>query len=175
MGKGGGGSVANNVYIRSDEYAWIPARLVEQDKDTAKVAIPQYESEEHIASDGGKAAIGFKRAIVKLKDYQGRALPLQNCGSDGCLKEVDDMVDLPYLHEVRNQVEGISEFDLLDLNYGVCVLEFVAAMFESSVLLVSCVGVCACVALESDWRVIFYRGRPKKQSFVLFLCIMNHD
>ncbi len=96
----GGGAVANNVYIRSDEFAWIPARLVEQDKETAKVAIPQYESEEFIMSDGGKGAIGFKSAIVKLKDYQGRALPLQNCGSDGTLKEVDDMVDLPYLHEV---------------------------------------------------------------------------
>eukprot|EP00934_Nitzschia_sp_Nitz4_P001421 Nitzschia sp. Nitz4//scaffold184_size43902//21312//25056//NITZ4_007283-RA/size43902-snap-gene-0.27-mRNA-1//-1//CDS//3329539654//1421//frame0 len=96
---GGGGAVANNVYIRDDEFAWIPARLVEQDKDTAKVAIPQYEAEEFIMSDGGKAAVGFKSAIVKLKDYQGRALPLQNCGSDGTLKEVDDMVDLPYLHE----------------------------------------------------------------------------
>ena len=101
MGGDGGGAVANNVYIRSDEYAWIPARLVEQDKDTAKVAIPQYDAEEHIMSDGGKAAVGFKSAIVKLKDYAGRALPLQNCGSDGTLKEVDDMVDLPYLHEVR--------------------------------------------------------------------------
>lgn len=96
---GGGGAVANNVYIRSDEYAWIPARLVEQDKETAKVAIPQYEAEEFIMSDGGKAATGFKSAIVKLKDYAGRTLPLQNCGPDGTLKEVDDMVDLPYLHE----------------------------------------------------------------------------
>lgn len=96
----GGGAVANNVYIRSEEFAWIPARLVEQDKDTAKVAIPQYESEEFIMSDGGKGAVGFKSAKVNLKDYQGRALPLQNCGSDGTLKEVDDMVDLPYLHEV---------------------------------------------------------------------------
>lgn len=103
MGKGseGGGGTSNNVYIRSEEYAWIPARLVEQDKDTAKVAIPQYEAEEFIASDGGKAAIGFKSAVVKLKDYQNHSLPLQNCGKDGKLKEVDDMVDLPYLHEVR--------------------------------------------------------------------------
>lgn len=99
-GGDGGGAVANNVYIRSDEFAWIPARLVEQDKETAKVAIPQYEAEEFIMSDGGKAAVGFKSAIVKLKDYQGRALPLQNCGPDGTIKEVDDMVDLPYLHEV---------------------------------------------------------------------------
>jgi hypothetical protein len=100
MADDGGGAQANNVYIRSDEYAWVPARLVEQDKETAKVAIPQYEAEEHIASDGGAGAVGFKSAVVKLKDYPGRMLPLQNCGKDGTLTEVDDMVDLPYLHEV---------------------------------------------------------------------------
>lgn len=96
MGEGGG----NDIYIRSDEYAWIPARLVEQDKNTAKVAIPQYESEEFIMSDGGKAAVGFKSAIVKLSDYVNQVLPLQNVNSSGSLKEVDDMVDLSYLHEV---------------------------------------------------------------------------
>lgn len=96
MGEGG----ANDVYIRSDEYAWVPARLVEQDKTTAKVAIPQYESEEFIMSDGGKAAVGFKSAIVKLSDYVSQVLPLQNVNSSGTLKEVDDMVDLSYLHEV---------------------------------------------------------------------------
>jgi hypothetical protein len=95
-----GAATANNVYIRSDEFAWIPARLVEQDKDTAKVAVPQYDTEEQILSDGGKGATGFKSAVVKLKDYPGRALPMQNTGADGCLKEVDDMCDLPYLHEV---------------------------------------------------------------------------
>eukprot|EP00980_Cylindrotheca_fusiformis_P004145 scaffold909_cov135-Cylindrotheca_fusiformis.AAC.2 len=99
MGEGGGGT-SNNVYIRSDEFAWIPARLVSQDAETAKVAIPQYEAEEFIMSDGGKAAVGFKSAVVKLKDYPNMTLPLQNTGSDGTLKEVDDMVDLPYLHEV---------------------------------------------------------------------------
>ena len=99
MGEGG----ANDVYIRSDEYAWIPARLVEQDKTTAKVAIPQYESEEFIMSDGGKGAIGFKSAIVKLSDYVSNVLPLQNVGSSGTLREVDDMVDLSYLHEVGTQ------------------------------------------------------------------------
>lgn len=95
MGEGGG----NDIYIRSDEYAWIPARLVEQDKSTAKVAIPQYESEEFIMSDGGKGAVGFKSAIVKLSDYVNQVLPLQNVNSSGTLKEVDDMVDLSYLHE----------------------------------------------------------------------------
>jgi len=92
----GGGA---NVYVRSDKFAWIPARLVSKDKDTAKVAIPQYEAEEFIMSDAGKAATGFKSAVVKLKDYPNHTLPLQNVGKDGVLTEVDDMVDLPYLHE----------------------------------------------------------------------------
>jgi hypothetical protein len=97
---GGGSATSNNVYIRSDEFAWIPARLVSQDKDTAKVAIPQYEAEEFILSDGGEGATGFKSAVVKLKDYPNRTIPLQNTGKTGKLKEVDDMCDLPYLHEV---------------------------------------------------------------------------
>ena len=96
----GGGGTANNVYVRSDDYAWIPARLVKQGNGEAKVAIPQYEDEEFIMSDGGKAAVGFKSAVVKLKDYPNETLPLQNTSADGTLKEVDDMVDLPYLHEV---------------------------------------------------------------------------
>jgi hypothetical protein len=100
----GGGGTSNNVYIRSEEYAWVPARLVEQNKTEAKVAIPQYSAEEFIMSDGGKAAVGFKSAMVKLKDYQNSSLPLQNVGADGSLKEVDDMVDLPYLHEVCVQL-----------------------------------------------------------------------
>ena len=111
MGEGGG----NDIYIRSDEYAWIPARLVGQDKTTAKVAIPQYESEEFIMSDGGKGAVGFKSAIVKLSDYVNQVLPLQNVNSSGTLKEVDDMVDLSYLHEVSCD---ISRQSLLGSYYG---------------------------------------------------------
>ena len=102
MGDEGGGSA--DVYIRSKEFAWVPARMVEQDETTAKVAIPQYETEEEIISDGGKGAIGFKSAVVQLKDYAANVLPLQNVGPDGTLTEVNDMVDLPYLHEVRTVV-----------------------------------------------------------------------
>lgn len=109
MPSGGGGGTSNNVYIRSDEFAWIPARLVSQDKETAKVAIPQYDAEEFIMSDGGKGAVGFKSAVVQLKDYPNFTLPLQNTGKDGTLKEVDDMVDLPYLHEVSLDSKNIGE------------------------------------------------------------------
>lgn len=104
--KGGGGATGNNVYIRDKEFAWIPARLVEEDKETAKVAVPQYEDEFAIASDNGEGATGFKSAVVKLKDYPNGKLPRQNCGKDGKLLEVNDMVDLPYLHEVRIHYYG---------------------------------------------------------------------
>lgn len=109
MGEGG----SNDVYIRSDEFAWIPARLVEQDKTTAKVAIPQYESEELIMSDGGKGAVGFKSAIVKLSDYVSNVLPLQNVNSSGTLREVDDMVDLTFLHEVSCLITNSESLSLL--------------------------------------------------------------
>lgn len=105
------------MYVRSDEFAWVPARVVENDGTTAKVAIPQYEDEFAIKSDGGKSATGFKTETVKLKDYQGGVLPLQNLGPDGNMTEVNDMVDLPYLHEVswhpRQNANRPFSFDIL--------------------------------------------------------------
>jgi hypothetical protein len=123
-------STQNNVYIRSEEFAWVPARLVEQDNTQAKVAIPQYSAEEFIMSDGGKAAVGFKSAIVKLKDYQNASLPLQNVGADGSLKEVDDMVDLPYLHEVCNSEVSLNLDSIL----------FGDSLFQLSSILLSSTG-----------------------------------
>ena len=94
---GGSDSTPNNVYIRSDEFVWIPARLLSQDKDsTAKIAIPQYDADAFILSDGGE---GARQAI---KDYPNRTMPLQNCGKSGKVKEVDDMCILPYLHGVND-------------------------------------------------------------------------
>ena len=64
---------AKNVHIKCDQHAWIPAFLVTQDQETATVSITQYESEEFIiTSDGGRGVIGFKSAIVNLKDYLGQ-------------------------------------------------------------------------------------------------------
>jgi hypothetical protein len=89
-----------NVYVRHDVHAWVPARLISQTKDTAEVSIPQYDCEENILSDGGEGASGFKDATIKLKDYPNNTVPLQNTNKEGKLAEVDDMCDLPYLHEV---------------------------------------------------------------------------
>ena len=100
---GDAGATSNNVYILDKEFAWVPARLIEQSGDSAKVSVPQYADEESIKCDGGAAATGWKEQTVKLKFYPGKGLPLQNTGKDGTLKEREDMVDLPFLHEVRTK------------------------------------------------------------------------
>jgi len=98
---GGAGATSNNVYILDKDYAWIPAQLKEQKKDEAIVNVPSYPSEEKIICDGGKGASGWKEQTVKLKHYPGKSLPLQNVDKAGNLLEKEDMVDLPFLHEVR--------------------------------------------------------------------------
>ena len=95
------GALGGNVYIRSKEYGWVPARLMSQKgKDTVKVAIPQYGSEEFIMNDGGKGAVGFQPAEIQLEDYNNKTLPIANTGRNGVIEEVEDMADLPILHEV---------------------------------------------------------------------------
>ena len=93
---------SNHVYIRSPEHSWIPARLLERhdEASTATVSIPMYKDEPSIQSDGGKAAKRNEKQVIDLKEYPNRAFPLQNVDEHGNLKEVEDMVDLPFLHEV---------------------------------------------------------------------------
>jgi hypothetical protein len=100
---GGAGATSSNVYVLDREFGWIPARLVEQSGDSAKVSIPSYPSEEKILCDGGKGATAWKEDTVKLKFYPGKTLPLQNVDKAGNLLEKEDMVDLPFLHEVRKR------------------------------------------------------------------------
>jgi len=94
-------STSNYVYIRSDDYSWIPARVleIEDGEKRAKVSVPKYRSEAAIQSDGGQKASSFETVFVELKDYANSTLMLQNVNEHGQLKEVDDMVDLAFLHE----------------------------------------------------------------------------
>lgn len=92
-------STSNNVYILDDVHGWIPARVVKTVNGTCTVSIPKYKDEQHIISDGGHSAKGFDRRDISLKEYPGNVLPLQNVDQDGVLMEVQDMVDLPFLHE----------------------------------------------------------------------------
>jgi hypothetical protein len=88
------------VYIMDKKFAWVPARLVESQGDKAVVSVPVYDDESKILSDGGKGAKSWMEDKVSLKHYPGKALPMQNVDSSGVLTMVNDMVDLPYLHEV---------------------------------------------------------------------------
>jgi hypothetical protein len=103
MGKGGGSAAtSNNVYVMDKELAWVPARLIELKGDSAVVSIPTYEDQGSIANDGGKKAKSWREETIKLKNYPGKTLPMANCDKAGCLVEKEDMVDLPFLHEVRS-------------------------------------------------------------------------
>jgi len=65
----------------------------------AKVSVPQYRNEAAIHSDGGQKATSFETIHVDLKDYPNKTLLLQNVDENGKLKQVEDMVDLAFLHE----------------------------------------------------------------------------
>jgi len=91
-------NTSNQVYVKDKEYAWVPARVVSVKENIAVVKVAIYENEGSIASDGGKAAIGWEERKIDLDTYPDKIFPLQNVkGSDLMIKE--DMVDLPFLHE----------------------------------------------------------------------------
>ena len=98
-----GSNTSNHVYIQSKDHAWVPARLLETSGDEAKVSVPNYKDEQSMQSDGGRGARGTTPMTVKLSTYPNKALPLQNVNEDGTLKEHEDMVDLPFLHEVSRE------------------------------------------------------------------------
>ena len=102
MGKSGSAeATSSGVYVLDKEFAWVPARLIEQDGEKATVSIPTYADEASILTDGGKGAQSWREETVSLKHYPGKALPLQNM-LNGQLNEKEDMVDLPFLHEVSS-------------------------------------------------------------------------
>ena len=86
------------VYVRDDEFSWIPGVLTEQTDKEATVSVTIYDDEREIS--GGHDHLRRNKTIqVKLKDYPNRALPLQNV-VDGAVKERADMIELSFLHEV---------------------------------------------------------------------------
>ena len=91
------------VYILHKEYAWHPAQLLKTEGKKATVKVPIYPNEKAIISDGGRGAKKSEEQVVDLKHYNANVLPLQNVDSNGDLIEFPDMVELPYLHEVRKR------------------------------------------------------------------------
>jgi hypothetical protein len=92
------------VFIRDKELAWLPARLLDMQGGKATVSVPSYPGEfgEFDIDMGGRGASSWADRTINMKDYAefGGQLPLQNN------KVLDDMVDLPYLHEVSSQASN---------------------------------------------------------------------
>jgi myosin-5 len=85
---------SNNIYIRDKEHGWIPGRIVSSDGNKTASVVASFPS-----IDCGQAALEEKEIIVKLDEYPQKSLPLQNVDENGALIEVNDMVDLSFLHE----------------------------------------------------------------------------
>ena len=96
-----GGKKGAYVFLKDPEFAWIPAKLQDMSGKTADVQIPQYKDEQSTVCDGGKTASSWIEAEVDLSDYNKGVLPMQNVDEHGKMRCFPDMVELPFLHEVR--------------------------------------------------------------------------
>lgn len=105
-------SAQHHVYIQSDKHGWIPARVRSLDRKTkeAVVALDHYEDEQDMLNSN-LTGEGELETTINFKDYPGGLLPLQNISNEtGELVACEDMVDMPYMHEVRTvQHDKISD------------------------------------------------------------------
>ena len=99
------GTGQHHVYIQSEEHGWIPAvvRHMDQKKQQATVVVDRYEGERAMMNSSGEGDETVE-VTVKLKDYQEGLLPLQNVNEQGELVSYEDMVDMPYMHEVSQKL-----------------------------------------------------------------------
>jgi len=86
-------STSTQVYVQDKSHGWLPASVVSSDEKCSKVKVSMPSEKD----DGSDENIVERE--VKLKDYVGGNLPLQNVNENGALIEMADMCDLPYLHE----------------------------------------------------------------------------
>lgn len=112
---GGSENTTNRVYITSDDFGWVPAKLISTSGKKAKVEVKDYEDDTSIPACEVSCAINptaaqKKRGVKNIPSkevevdlssivYNEGVLPLQNVDEDGKLIEVEDMVDLSFLHE----------------------------------------------------------------------------
>jgi myosin-5 len=86
----------HSCYVRSNEYSWVPATLIEQDNESATVSIPDFDSEQSVGLETPQSSQTQK---ISLKDYPNNSFPLQNVDEAGRLVVVQDMIELMFLHE----------------------------------------------------------------------------
>jgi hypothetical protein len=91
------------VYLKSEHHTWIPALQLKTHDGKATVIVPKFKNEKDMLNCQ-TASKNFKyndNQIVDLKDYPNGVLPMQNVDQNGNLDDYKDMVDLPFMHEVR--------------------------------------------------------------------------
>lgn len=109
-------NTSNRVYISSEEYGWLPAKVISTDDVSKKavVEVKDYEDDFSIPAcevsssinptaaqkRRGNKTVPSKRIDIDMNEYGDGVFPLQNVDEDGKLIEVCDMVDLSFLHEV---------------------------------------------------------------------------
>jgi hypothetical protein len=96
-------NTVTHVYLRSNEHEWIPALQLKSVDGKATVAVPRFNNERDMLNCA-KASKHFKyhdNQTVNLNDYVNNVLPMANVDSSGNPEEYKDMVNLPFMHEVR--------------------------------------------------------------------------
>jgi hypothetical protein len=98
------------VYLRSTDHVWIPALQLQVHPcgTKATVAVPTYKDENDMlhCSKSSKSYKYRNNQIISLKDYPNNVLPMQNVDSSGNIYEYMDMVELPFMHEVRDKIHN---------------------------------------------------------------------
>jgi hypothetical protein len=89
-------NTSNYVYIRDEEHIWVPGRLIDNNTTTTGKATVQVPVDVHLSTTGH-----CQEETVDLAHFPNKVLPLQNVNENGEINEVEDMVHLPFLHEVR--------------------------------------------------------------------------
>lgn len=89
------------VYIRvSDERRWVPALQFKSRNGKATVVVPKFNTEQEILSCSNQKKFHDSQ-VIQLKEYDNGVLPMQNVDSNDHIEDYKDMVDLPFMHEVR--------------------------------------------------------------------------
>ena len=114
-----GFNTSSHVYVLSEQHAWVPARLLELNESSGKasVSVSCFSAEQAIVDATTAGSKKMTVQTVNLSDYPASALPLQNVDSQGRLRTVPDMVDLPFLHEVGKN-EGADNAFVLPVEFA---------------------------------------------------------
>jgi len=91
------------VYLRSADHSWIPALQVHSANGKATVAVRRKIKSEQELMGAAKTIkeTTHEQKVVDLSSYPNGVLPMQNVNMNGHIEDYKDMVELPFMHEVR--------------------------------------------------------------------------